>query len=199
MLADVGKKIKALRTSKDMTLKQLSELTGYSTGFLSQLERGLTSVAIDTLSRMCEVFEVELGHFMEPKRPQRRYVLRQHELEVSEIEHGAFVNYFATPNLDGRALCPRIFELMPLGNLDEQIEVYSHGGEEYVYVLEGILTLLIDGEEHALYPGDMAHYASDKPHNWQNRTTRRVRLLAVHTPNYIAQPVNGQGVKEVTP
>ncbi len=186
MLADVGKKIKALRTAKDMTLKQLSEHTGYSTGFLSQLERGLTSVAIDTLNRMCEVFEVELDHFMEPKRPQRKYVLRQHELEVSEVEQGAFVNYFATPNLDGRMLCPRIFELMPHSNLDESIEVYSHGGEEYVYVLEGILTLLIDGEEHALYPGDMAHYSSEKPHNWQNRTTRRIKLLTVHTPNYIS-------------
>lgn len=191
MLADVGKKIKALRTTNEMTLKQLSELTGYSIGFLSQLERGLTSVAIDTLGKMCDVFNVDLSHFMEPKRIERRYVLRQHELEVAEVEQGAFINYVASPSIKDLALCPRIFELMPQGNLEELIECYGHGGEEYIYVLEGILTLLIDGEEHALYPGDMAHYLSDRPHNWQNRTTRKVKLLAVHTPNYISTPING--------
>ena len=48
MIDDIGKKIKKLRTNKKLTLKELSERTNLSIGFLSQLERGLTTVAIDS-------------------------------------------------------------------------------------------------------------------------------------------------------
>ncbi|MDO7205343.1 helix-turn-helix transcriptional regulator [Paraclostridium bifermentans] len=46
-----------------MTLKDLSEKTNLSIGFLSQLERGLTSIATDTLGSIADVFEVELSYF----------------------------------------------------------------------------------------------------------------------------------------
>ncbi len=48
---DIGAKIKQLRTQKQMTLKDMSEKTNLSIGFLSQLERGLTSVATDSLGK----------------------------------------------------------------------------------------------------------------------------------------------------
>ena len=51
MNKDIGNKIKLLRQSNGMTLKTLSEKVGLSIGFFSQLERGLTSVAIDSLSK----------------------------------------------------------------------------------------------------------------------------------------------------
>ncbi len=47
----IGSKLKALRTSKKYTLKQLSEESGLSIGFLSQIERGMSSIAIDSLSK----------------------------------------------------------------------------------------------------------------------------------------------------
>ena len=43
----IGAKIKALRTEQKYTLKALSDLTGFSVGFLSQIERGISSVAVD--------------------------------------------------------------------------------------------------------------------------------------------------------
>ena len=57
----IGLRIKALRTEKKYTLKYLSEQTGLSIGFLSQFERGLTSIAIDSLEKIAQVLEVELS------------------------------------------------------------------------------------------------------------------------------------------
>ena len=59
----IGEKIKALRTSQNLTLKQLGEMTNLSTGFLSQMERGLSSIAIDTLETIAGVLGVSLGSF----------------------------------------------------------------------------------------------------------------------------------------
>ena len=50
-------------------------------------------------------------------------------------------------------------------------------------VLEGVLTLFIENEQHELFPGDSAHYPSATPHNWANYTSKMVRLLVVGTPN----------------
>lgn len=59
----IGIKLKQIRTDKHMTLKELSELTGLSIGFLSQIENGKASVAIDTLSKIAEFLEVTLPYF----------------------------------------------------------------------------------------------------------------------------------------
>ena len=77
---------------------------------------------------------------------------------------------------------PRFIELLPI-NSDEPVVPYSHAGEEFIYVLEGVLTLFIENEQHELFPGDSAHYPSTTPHNWANYTSKMVRLLVVGTPN----------------
>lgn len=63
MIDDIGKKIKKLRTNKKLTLKELSEKTNLSIGFLSQLERGLTTVAIDSLTKIAKELDVSLTYF----------------------------------------------------------------------------------------------------------------------------------------
>ena len=68
----IGAKIKHLRTQRKMTLKDLSEKTNLSIGFLSQLERGLTSIATDTLGTIADVFEVELSYFFLKPRTKKK-------------------------------------------------------------------------------------------------------------------------------
>ena len=62
---DIGTKIKKYRKDKKYTLKMLSEQTGLSIGFLSQLERGMTTIAIDSLANVARVLGVELADFFE--------------------------------------------------------------------------------------------------------------------------------------
>lgn len=64
MEKEIGKKIKELRISKDLTLKDLSEQTELSIGYLSQLERGLTSPAISSLQSIAQVLGIHLSYFL---------------------------------------------------------------------------------------------------------------------------------------
>ena len=61
----IGAKVKAFRTAKKYTLKQLSEESGLSIGFLSQLERGLSSIAIDSLAKLADILGVSLAAFFD--------------------------------------------------------------------------------------------------------------------------------------
>lgn len=67
---DIGTKIKKYRKDKKYTLKMLSEQTGLSIGFLSQLERGMTTIAIDSLANVARVLGVELADFFEAIQKQ---------------------------------------------------------------------------------------------------------------------------------
>jgi transcriptional regulator with XRE-family HTH domain len=179
---DIGGKVKELRTAKKITLKQLSEQTNLSTGFLSQLERGLTSIATDSLAAIAAALEVELAYFFIKPTRKGQHIVRSYERELLQVENGSFIHYCLTTRAEEKNMLPRLVELLPVYS-QEDISQYSHEGEEFVYVLEGTLTLLINHERYELYPGDTAHYSSSIMHNWTNCTNKVTKLLVVHTPN----------------
>jgi len=181
MNIDIGSKVKKLRNSKKMTLKELSESTGFSIGFLSQVERGISAVATDSLSKIAEGLGVELSYFFTNPKRKKKYVLRSYEREIYQVQDAGFIMYQLTSEISDKEMLPRLIELLPQ-SIDEPVDISPHEGEEFIYVLEGVLTLLINGEQYDLFPGDTAHFKADIPHNWQNNTNKLVKFLEVNVP-----------------
>ena len=188
---DIGTKIKAARTHKGMTLRELSEISGLSVGVLSQLERGLTSIAVDSLENLAKVLEIPLAQFFDLMHTADRSVVRSYERSIFNLQEGGYISYNLSPGLDGKVLLPRVTEVLP-SRCDEEIMLYHHEGEEFIYVLEGILTLVIGGSVYDLYPGDSAHFCSETDHNWKNRTAKTVRILTVNYPNFFGGDPHGK-------
>ncbi len=183
MNKDIGGKVKQLRTQKKMTLKDLSNKTDLSVGFLSQLERGLTSIATDTLGKIAEIFEVDISYFFIKPRLAKTPIVRSYEKEIFNICTLGCIQYSLSNDLKEKSMFPRLIEILP-NNTEEEIQSYMHEGEEFIYVLEGILTVFLDDEQYELYPGDSIHYNSFTNHNWANYTNKMVKLLVVATPNH---------------
>lgn len=179
----VGAKIKRLRNAKKYTLKRLSNETGLSVGFLSQLERGISNIAVDSLAKIAEILDVPLSYFFETVESKKQSpVMRGTELLPSEVSSHIY-QYILSRDQTGFDLLPRVYLLMPFGDTNNEIEMYSHNGEEIIYVLEGVLTVFLDKNSYELYPGDSIHYKSACQHNWVNRTNRVVKILTVNYPN----------------
>jgi transcriptional regulator with XRE-family HTH domain len=182
----IGKMIKDLRTDKNFTLKDMSEKTGLSTGFLSQLERGITSVAIDSLEKIASILEVDLLYFFQAQKTvetKKNNIVRKHQRIFIPVTDTIYQTTLSNhPN--EFEIFPRIFELLPTHNeLEQELALYTHKGEEFVYVLEGILTIILDNQEHILYPGDSIQIKSDVPHNWKNETNKITKILCINSPN----------------
>lgn len=179
----IGSKIKELRTSKKMTLKEMSEKTNLSTGFLSQLERGLTSIATDSLLNIAEALDVELSYFLlSTSKRRERYIQKSYEKEIYKIDNGLYINYILSNNIDDKKIIPRLIEILP-SDSKENLMTYNHSGEEFIYVLEGIVTIFINDEKHSLYPGDSAHFKSNVMHNYTNYTNKICKILQVSVDN----------------
>lgn len=184
MNKDVGELIKQKRTEKKMTLKDVSEATELSIGYLSQLERGLSSIAIDTLKKVAKALDVDMNYFVDHPKCKAKTILRSYEREVLRIEGNSIIEYTMTNMADTADLFPKLVEILPQKEIEES-ESYPHAGEEFVYILEGILTITIEDEVMDLYPGDSAHYKSTRSHNWGNQTNKTVKFITVNTPNFL--------------
>lgn len=179
---NIGDKIKDLRLSKKMTLKELSEMTELSIGFLSQVERGLTALAITSLEKIARALDVDLSYFFPLKKRSNDVIMRSFEREVARVDSAHFIHYHLSNDLENRDILPRVIEILPKSE-DELLSPYQHEGEEFIYVLEGIFTLYLNNERYELYPGDCAHFESSTVHNWANYTSKMVKVLCINVPN----------------
>lgn len=181
MKEELGQKINDIRNAKGMTLKDLSEKTGLSVGFLSQVERGLTSIAILSLKSIAEALDTDLSTFFAPPKKNHSMVLRTYEQESFQYENSSYILSNLSGEMKNRNMEIMLVTILP-GDDNGAPAKSPHAGEEFIYVLEGILTLHYNDEEHILYPGDSAHYKATEPHTWRNRTNRLVKILSVNTP-----------------
>jgi transcriptional regulator with XRE-family HTH domain len=184
MQKEIGQKINSLRVAKGYTLKDLSEKSNLSIGFLSQAENGLTSLAITSLKKIAEALDKDLNYFFDPPRSNRNMIIRSYEQEVFRIADSRFIHYNLASDIPDRRFVPMVVSILPNKSAEEVIP-FTHEGEEFIYVLEGVCTIYINDSKYELYPGDSAHIPSTLPHNWANFTNKMVKILSVHSPPYL--------------
>lgn len=190
----IGAKVKSLRIDKNYTLKQLSEETGLSIGFLSQLERGISSIAIDSLAKIAESLSFPLANFFDSNSPTSQDpVLHSFNLPCTKAT-SEIVQYILSNNPSEYEILPRLFQLMPLVDGDDaEVVMLTHIGEEFIYILEGIVTVYLEDREYTLYPGDSLQIHSNVRHNWLNRTNKMARLLSINSPNPFKPSIHETG------
>ena len=184
---NIGIMVKDLRTKKNMTLRELAKKTNLSIGYLSQLERSLTSVAVDTLKDIAYALEVDLNYFLNVSNESRENIIHSYEQRISFIESEHYIHSYLSRDLSNNSLFPELITLLPaFDNSKKEKEketTFSHKAEEFIYVLEGILTVNYSGNIANMYPGDSFLFKSTVTHNWYNATNQLTKILVVHYPN----------------
>ncbi|MEL7565460.1 MAG: cupin domain-containing protein [Dehalobacterium sp.] len=178
-MEEIAKRFKELRTLHNLTLKEISEKTGLSISFLSQVERGTSSLAIMSLKKIADAFNVPINYFFESWVNQNFHVkaeeIETFRLEGRSAEYGRLAGEFS-----GRALEPFMVIMDPGQNLGQ---TFTHPGEEFCYVLEGTVLVTLEGKEYLVKAGDCIHFPSTMPHELVNPSTgEKCKILSVLTP-----------------
>ncbi|MBG9810121.1 DNA-binding protein [Bacillus endophyticus] len=174
---DLGNLIKNLRKERKMTLKEVSEKTNLSISFLSQVERSLCSITLLSLRKISEALGVSPSYFFPDTIQIDKNMIRR--ATEKQIEHKSSFTYSdLSGNVSNPLFVPILVTLLPG---DERDTPFSHEGQEFIYVIDGTLTIILDDTEYDLYPGDSLHMDSTKPHNWFNQTKNPTNFLFVST------------------
>ncbi|MGH6919364.1 MAG: helix-turn-helix domain-containing protein [Geminicoccaceae bacterium] len=176
-LATIGARIRQFRTQKGLTLQALGRITGLSPSMLSLVERGKTSPSIGTLIVICSALEVHMSDLVAmEERIARDPVSRLGEQPVFQTAAGVLRRVLRADHVRGIEIA--INEYAP--NTGSAVAPVHHAGYEYGIVLEGKLTLEVDGTRHVLQPGDLISYESSRDHRIWNYGADRAKALWVN-------------------
>jgi DNA-binding transcriptional MerR regulator/quercetin dioxygenase-like cupin family protein len=171
-----GSRLRALRRERGHSLRAAAAHAGLSPSFLSALERRATGASVATLLRLTRAYGVTMLDLFHPTAPVGRRV-RRRERPVLELGSGVRIEQLAH---EASLLEPQLFVLAAGATSDG---AYAHAGEEFMFVLEGALTVWVGPHErYQLHIGDSVTFPSTLPHRWRNRADGETRLLWINTP-----------------
>ena len=179
----VGERIKELRERKGLSLKEVADLTGFSTALLSQMENHLVSPSLGTIIKLARALSVKVGDFLGETKGEPFTIVRKDERKmVSRFASKEGVKYgysYESLGFDkkDRHMEPFIVTLEPATVKAAKTSV--HEGEEFIFVLEGEMEVILGNHTDILYPGDSIYYDSTIPHKVRCYQDKVTRILAV--------------------
>ncbi|WP_158735897.1 helix-turn-helix domain-containing protein [Alteribacillus sp. YIM 98480] len=168
---DIGSAVRSIRKKKKITIAEMSEGTGLSKGFISNMENNNTSPSINTLQTVAHFLKVPLPYLLLEKKQKIR-VLREHERQHTihnnqnvKVEHLTHKGGLRMQRID-----------MPPGASTGD-EPHAHEGEECHIVLQGKI-LAEQGEDSViLEEGDSFSWNASVPHYVKNIGDKSAILL----------------------
>lgn len=176
---DIGANLRRLRISLNLTQEELADRAELSKGFISQVERNLTSPSITTLMDLLECLGSSLEAFF-AKEVAEKIVFKKDDLfeKVDGEELRGKITWLI-PSAQKNTMEPILLELGPGGRSQQ---VMPHDGEEFGYVLAGSVHLVLGSKKQRVGAGESFCLHPKEPHYLINQGKRVARVIWVVTP-----------------
>ncbi len=159
----IGARLRDARLRRGLTLADLAGRTALTKGFLSQVERDLTSPSVGSLVRLCDALGITAGHLLDGSPGP---VVRSAERTPIRFGGEGVGEFRLTPAGEERLLVLQSDVAPGGGSGDEAYGLASSA--EFVHVLEGVLDVEVAGTRHRLAAGDSLTFDAPAPHRWAN-------------------------------
>ena len=176
---EIGSKIKRLRVRLGLTQEELAARTELTKGFISQLERDITSPSIATLMDILEALGTNVSEFFSDREEDGLAVYSAEDMFIkTDEEAGVSIRWLVT-NAQKNALEPILVTLSPGASTEPDD---PHEGEEFGYVLSGTITLVSGDQKHKVRRGDAFYFRPTGVHYLVNSGKTEGKVLWVSTP-----------------
>ncbi len=175
---EIGKKIKELRVTKGLTQEELADRAELSKGFISQLERDLTSPSIATLIDILQCLGTTISEFFR-EEPEEQIVFHDKDyFEKIDSELGNTTEWII-PNAQKNMMEPIRLTLAPGGTMYRDL---PHEGEEFGYVLKGTIRIHIGKKSYLARKGESFYFTPHSEHYLEAAGTTGATVIWVSTP-----------------
>ena len=176
---DIGKRIRSLRIQKGLTQEELADRCELSKGFISQVERNLSSPSIATLTDLLECLGVSLQEFF-TDHAEEKSVFTPEDMFVKEDREGLRGSItWLVPDAQKNAMEPILLDLAEGGH---SYDMPPHEGEEFGYVLTGSIYLVQGGRKVRVRSGCSFCVHPREEHHLENAGKSRAKVLWVSNP-----------------
>jgi transcriptional regulator with XRE-family HTH domain len=173
----IGSRLRAARQAQHMTIDEVAQITGLTKGFLSRVERDLTSPSVSSLITLCAVLSISVGSLFEAP-----------EVAFVPAGTGPRIN-FGGEGLEERLVSPRGESRVQV--IRSAIEPGGHGGDQLyavaaeidvLHVLRGQVVVRFSDRDWPLGPGDTITFPGREPHSWRVEGEQGAELIWVLAP-----------------
>ena len=173
---DLGKKIKRMRNQKGLTQSELADRCELTKGYISQLENDLNSPSIATLTDILSALGSNLSEFFQ-EEPEEKVVFSKDEF-IEKDSDGVLWNWLI-PNAQKNMMEPVLVELAEDASTSFDV---PHEGEEFGYVLEGKITIILGNKHYPCKKNEAFYYVANTPHTIINKGKSKAKFLWISTP-----------------
>ena len=163
---DIGAKLKELRVLKGLTQEELADRAELSKGFISQVERDLTSPSIATLMDILQCLGTTLGEFFN-ESPEEQIVFGKADYFEKQDQELKNEIKWIIPNAQKNVMEPIMLTLEPGG---ETYPDNPHEGEEFGYILQGTVSIHLGNKIYKAKKGESFYFVPDKKHYLTSRS-----------------------------
>ncbi|MDR3092037.1 MAG: XRE family transcriptional regulator [Clostridiales bacterium] len=175
---NIGEKIKRLRVKMNLTQEELANRCELSKGFISQVERDLTSPSIATLADILESLGSNLREFFSESADEK-IVFQKDDVFVQENGPRGSSIHWIIPNAQKNSMEPIMLKLAEGG----RSELYApHEGELFGFVLSGGVSLCVGGRKFKAGSGEAFYYKANSEHYIENRAKGESVIIWVCSP-----------------
>ncbi len=174
----IGNKIKELRIQKALTQEELADRTELSKGFISQLERDLTSPSIATLTDILQVLGTNLSDFFSEECEEQIVFKDADYFEKIDNDLSNKIEWII-PNAQKNEMEPIRLTLFPGGSTYPDV---PHEGEEFGYVLSGSISIHIGKRVYHAKKGESFYFTPHASHYISADNKTGATLIWVSTP-----------------
>jgi transcriptional regulator with XRE-family HTH domain len=179
----IGRKISALRALKKIEMEDLAHKAGLSQKQLNSIESGSSIPSLGVLIRVTRALGIRIGTLLDDTVKEGPAIVRANEhqsslsFSTSENENREHLTFFSlAPNKTSRHMEPFVIDIVP--NEKSKPSKSSHEGEEFIYVLEGKVTIHYGNDIFELEKGDSIYLDSIVSH-LVTTNTNKARILGI--------------------
>jgi transcriptional regulator with XRE-family HTH domain len=171
------------------TLEDLAARSGVSKGMLSQIEQARTNPSVATICRLATALGVSVASLVEaPEMPGARVVRADEAVTLWTGEQQGSAARLLVGS--GTSQQVELWDVRMMPGDGYGSEAHPSGTRELLLVIEGELTLELDGTPHRVGAGDAIAFVADRPHAYRNHATTPLRYaLSVVHHDHPARPV----------
>ena len=184
----IGNKVRLIRESRKLSLEDVSERSNLSVKSIESIENGSLIPGLTPLIKIARVLGTRLGTFMDDQENVGPVVTRSREekqvARFSDRTNAVSSDldfYSLAQNKAGRHMDPFVIDIEP--SSEQDIKMSSHEGEEFIYVLSGLVEIKYGKDTYTLKPGESIYYDSIVAHHVHTANNEKAKILAVvYTP-----------------
>jgi transcriptional regulator with XRE-family HTH domain len=168
--SELGKRIKNIRESKHLTLKNIEASAGISATHISEIERGKTSPTLGALIRIAKALGKDPAYFVEEDELKDISVVTLENRIKEKLQGGTGTKERLTMSIPAGKIQADVITLAP--GKSPRAELHSHYGNEAALVLSGKFLFKVGDERFELSEGDSIYYNAQEDHSYENCSSK---------------------------